>query len=358
MSRTNLKSFPKISFVIPVLNEEKRITECLLSIVSQDYPSEKTEILIADAGSKDNTVNIAKKYGAVILHNKLKTSEAGKALGVKKAQGELICFVDGDNILTGTDWLKKMTKPLIEDPEIIGSEALYFTYRKEDGFIDRYCAMLGMNDPLCLWLGSYDRMSVLSKTWTGLKVKTKNKDGYKLIYLESGNIPTIGANGSLFRREVLMADSKYSSKYLFDTDILERFVSNNGVQKFAKVDVGIVHLYCGSSLKKFGKKQLRRVRDYLYRRNVTQIFVKNEFGDRVYKYGHANSLSFSFAILKFCLSCVFVIPLFYQVLVGYSRKKDLAWFAHPLLCWITLVTYALGGMQSVFNPSELSRENW
>ncbi|MDO8727305.1 MAG: hypothetical protein Q7J35_14640 [Candidatus Methanoperedens sp.] len=50
-----------------------------------------------------------------------------------------------------------MTEPF-QDREIAGTEPLYYNYRKEDGYITRYCAMLGMNDPLCLFLGNYDRI--------------------------------------------------------------------------------------------------------------------------------------------------------------------------------------------------------
>jgi len=54
-----------------------------------------------------------------------------------------------------------MTEPF-QDREIAGVEPLHYTYRKEDGYITRYSAMLGMNDPLCLFLGNYDRMCMVT----------------------------------------------------------------------------------------------------------------------------------------------------------------------------------------------------
>jgi glycosyltransferase involved in cell wall biosynthesis len=47
--------FPKISFIIPVLNAAGILGNCLQSIRRQDYPQEKFEIIVGDAGSKDGT---------------------------------------------------------------------------------------------------------------------------------------------------------------------------------------------------------------------------------------------------------------------------------------------------------------
>jgi len=63
---------------------------------------------------------------------------------VKHASGEIIALIDSDNILPERDWFARMAAPF-DDPEIAGTEPLYYTYRKEDGYITRYCAMLGMN---------------------------------------------------------------------------------------------------------------------------------------------------------------------------------------------------------------------
>lgn len=351
-------SLPKVSFIIPVLNAAELLPECLSSIYEQDYPHNLIEIVVADGGSTDNSVGIAGKSGASVFENPLKTSESGKAVGVKNATGEFVIFVDSDNLLPSRDWLKKMIKPLLLDKTLIGSEPLEFTYRKQDGYIDRYCALLGMNDPLCLWLGSYDRMNTLTGKWTGLPVRSVKKPGFLELTLESGKIPTIGANGAVFRRWVFTEDPNLYEKYLFDMDVLEQLVADRGPQKFAKINIGIVHLYCGSNMRKFAKKQLRRVSDFLYRRSVKDVFISQKFEKRKYKYGQSSSLMLLSAILKFSLSCVFVVPLFWQVARGYRKKPDVAWLYHIPLCFITLGAYVWGVFRSLFHSSELSRENW
>jgi len=355
---TDKSSLPKVSFVIPTLNAGNYLRGCLESIMSQDYPVDKMEVIIADGGSADSTLSIARKFNTKICENPLKTAESGKAVGIDNSTGKYICLVDSDNLLTEDSWLRRMVFPLEEDDSLIGSEPLYYEYRKEDGFIDRYCALMGMNDPLVFWLGSYDRMNLLSGTWTGLDVCQKEFDHYIEVSLESGNIPTIGANGCMFRTSVLKSATGLYGDYFFDMDILEILTEKRGPQKFAKVRTGIVHLFCGSDMKRFKRKQSRRVRDFLYRRSVSDVLANKNFEERKYTYGKNSSSALIRPLLIFIFQTVTVIPLLYQALKGYKKKPDLAWFAHPILCWITLISYTVGMVQSLFVKSEFSRENW
>ncbi len=125
---------------------------------------------------------------------------------MKHASGEIIALIDSDNILPERDWFARMAAPF-DDPEIAGAEPLYYTYRKEDGYITRYCAMLGMNDPLCLFLGNYDRMCMVTGKWTQMPVIQEDKGNYFKIELDDKKLPTIGANGFLVRRDALMGCS-------------------------------------------------------------------------------------------------------------------------------------------------------
>ena len=84
-----------LSIVIIALNEEKNISVLLDSVKNQSFKD--FEILVADAGSTDKTVEIAKSYGAKVVPGGL----PGKARnsGADNSAGDLILFLDADTVL-------------------------------------------------------------------------------------------------------------------------------------------------------------------------------------------------------------------------------------------------------------------
>lgn len=99
------KSFPLVSVIIPVKNEEANIKDCLLSLKRIDWPKEKLEVILVDGGSTDRTVELGKKFGARVAFNKKGTVAPGRNVGYKMAKGEIIAFTDAD-CRVDKDWLK------------------------------------------------------------------------------------------------------------------------------------------------------------------------------------------------------------------------------------------------------------
>lgn len=339
----NKQLLPSISVLMPTLNAASVLEGCLKSIFSQDYPKDKIEIIIADGGSTDETLKIARKYKARIFKNPLKTAESGKAVALRQAKGDLVTLIDSDNLLPDKNWFRQVVAPF-SNKLIIGSEPWKYTYRQEDGFIDRYCALMGMNDPYCYFLGNYDRFNVLSGKWTGLDLKYLDKGDWIEVVLDNcKKIPTIGANGAVLRRNII-SKNDLMKNYFFDVDTLVR-KTKKGPVLFAKTKNGIIHLYCGRDIKKFVRKQKRRIRDYLF-------FERN--GIRIYPWQNQNLVG----MFKFLFSCLTLFPLFYQSIRGYLKQKDIAWFFHPLACWITLIIYSEGKIASYFSVKEMDRKGW
>lgn len=334
---------PSISIVIPTLNAESVLEKCLKSIISQDYPKNKIEIIIADGGSIDSTLEVAKKYRAKVVNNPLKTGEAGKSIAVKEAKNELIALIDSDNILPNNHWFKDMVMPF-DDKEIIVSEPIRYTYRKNDPYLTRYFALLGMNDPICLFIGNYDRYSFITNRWTNLKFPEEDKGKFLKITLDHEPIPTIGANGTLFRREVLQGAIK-ESQYLFDIDILLKIIKKKGKIKIAKVKTSIIHTFVEADAGKFFRKQLRRINDMSFHKSKNNRDTDWE-------------KLFLPKIVLFGIECLLIIPILYQTLVGNLRKPDIAWLFHPIACYSTLFIYLYGWIKGKISPMESSRANW
>jgi len=83
----------KISIIIPCLNEEKIIRDTLLPL--QNLRQRGHEIIIADGGSSDNTINVASN-----LYDQLATGEKGRALqmnsAAKLSSNDILCFLHAD----------------------------------------------------------------------------------------------------------------------------------------------------------------------------------------------------------------------------------------------------------------------
>lgn len=86
----------KISIIIPTYNEEEYLPKLLESIKSQDFTD--YEVIVADAQSDDNTREIAKDYGCVVVEGGL--PGPGRNRGAEVAQGEILLFLDSDLELT------------------------------------------------------------------------------------------------------------------------------------------------------------------------------------------------------------------------------------------------------------------
>jgi len=83
---------PRISIVIPSLNEEEFLPRLLESIKKQTYKD--YEVIVADAGSKDKTVEIAKSYGASVVPGGM--PGPGRNRGAEVAKGDFLFFFDAD----------------------------------------------------------------------------------------------------------------------------------------------------------------------------------------------------------------------------------------------------------------------
>lgn len=102
-----------LSIVIPSLNEEKYLPTLLASLKNQDFKD--FEIILADAGSKDKTLDIAREHGCKIVPGGLPAK--GRNEGAKVAMGEYILFLDADLTLK-KDFLSRAMKAFLKDKRV------------------------------------------------------------------------------------------------------------------------------------------------------------------------------------------------------------------------------------------------
>ena len=88
-----------VSIIIPCRNEEEYISECLDSILSQDYPREMFEILVVEGMSVDRTVEIVSEYSGRfslirLLNNPHKILPTALNIGIRNAKGDVVVRLD------------------------------------------------------------------------------------------------------------------------------------------------------------------------------------------------------------------------------------------------------------------------
>lgn len=100
----------KLTGVVIAKNEEKMIEDCLKSLSFCD------EIILIDNDSTDNTKEIAQKKGAKVYEIQTNDFSEIRNLGLSKAQGDWVLYIDADERVTKE--LAESIKAKIQDKEI------------------------------------------------------------------------------------------------------------------------------------------------------------------------------------------------------------------------------------------------
>ena len=101
----------KISVIIPIYNSEKYLRECLDSVLSQTLAD--IEVICINDGSVDGSLDILKEYDEkdkriVVIDKENEGAAVARILGINKASGEFVCFMDSDDLYPTDDVLETL----------------------------------------------------------------------------------------------------------------------------------------------------------------------------------------------------------------------------------------------------------
>lgn len=137
----DLPHLPAVSIVIPVKDRAADLRNCLTSLQQLDYPQDRLEVIVVDDGSTDETPQVAKELGAVLV-----TSGAvggGPALarnqGAATASGEILAFIDSD-CAAAEDWLSDLL-PAFSDEKLAAAGG-WVDGMHHGSALDRYEAVM------------------------------------------------------------------------------------------------------------------------------------------------------------------------------------------------------------------------
>jgi len=109
---------PSISVLIDAFNYGHFIEQAIDSVLAQDFPFERREILVVDDGSTDNTFERVKKYGNAIRYFRKPNGGQASAFnfGFEHACGDIIALLDADDVWLPQK-LRRIAEAFEQDPE-------------------------------------------------------------------------------------------------------------------------------------------------------------------------------------------------------------------------------------------------
>lgn len=253
--------------IIPTYNSENGIARAISSVLNQSYPV--YEIFVVDNGSIDQTIEIVKNFSnqVTLLDCKIRGAGPARNLGISKASGELIAFLDSDDY-----WrLDKIALQVDAIPKarserfLIGSYAEYIIHDKVIGHS----------------LRSVDDHSAVED------------------FIERGRMPALLSTW-LFPRNLIDSITPFDPSYLFaqDFELLMRMVKN-GVEVVLIREELVSYTFSDTSetytnyLPQFLTAQyvLHKTKNISYNENLLKFLIKNSnIFSKLFRQGKSSEL--------------------------------------------------------------------
>jgi glycosyltransferase involved in cell wall biosynthesis len=134
----------KVSVVIPVYNNPDGLKKVLESLVDQNFNNNEYEIIIADNGSSDGSLDVVKEYRGnypqlvnYVIEDKIQSSYAARNKGIGVAKGQVLAFTDSDCI-PSESWLREGCNALLKDNASMIAGRIDFIFRNSEPNIWEY----------------------------------------------------------------------------------------------------------------------------------------------------------------------------------------------------------------------------
>ena len=201
---------PVVSVILPVKNEAKIVGRLFDALGKLNYPKSKIELVVAEDGSTDDTLEVCKKlakqykYSTVV--NKVESSGKPSALNnaLKYCSGDLVAVFDADNIPEPDSFL--LAARYFTNPDVAAVQGRNLTINSEENMLTRFVAY-----EEAVWCDAY----LGGKQHLGLFVHLKGTCEF-------------------IRREVLVELGGFDERFLSDDmEISARLLENNKQIKYA-----------------------------------------------------------------------------------------------------------------------------
>ena len=224
----------KVSIIVPVYNSEQYISKCLDSILGQTYKN--IELIIINDGSKDNSLNICKKYYEnnkniiKLINNKNQGVAKTRNDGIKISTGKYIMFIDNDDFI-------------------------------DKDYIEKYVRSIENNNSDIV-IGGYRRVNTKNKT---LFTKIMKNEVYRYIQLAPW--------GKIYKRDFLIKNELQFLDYSLGEDVYFNVCAYFCTNKISIIDyVGYNWFYNENSVSNSIQNSMKK--------NVNPVYLLNKIYDK------------------------------------------------------------------------------
>jgi len=327
------------SVVVCTYNGETKIGKAIDSVLSQNFPKSKYEVIVVDDGSSDNTANIAKKYPVkFIKHSKNRQLSGARNTGLKNSKGQIyVCF--DDDCFADKNWLSNIYSVYQTKDNIAGVGGKIITV-KNPSLLDSYLYESNYMNPNPSSNYSY---SPASRLFNYLKVTLVGRDKTRTIYQTND----LAGGNSSFPVEILRSVGGWSDEYsgIEDIELCRRIKNKYPEKKYFVTKKALITHDPKLTLRRFLKTQLKRS-------NATYLYFK--------RYNTLPPIfPFPIAFIVLSLISLFISPLtflatllispqimYFSWLIKSLKKRQLIHLLFPYIQLIYESTFIVGILKS------------
>ena len=280
-----LKTFPSITIIVPVYNEEHSVTKTIFSLLKLEYPKDRLKIILVNDGSTDSTARVIERFRKNKRITLLEKENGGKytALnaGLARTTTELVGCLDADSFVP-PDTLKKIL-PYFENDKIMAVTPA-IKIHEPDSFIRHVQS------------NEYNLGIFMKKCFSQLEAITVTPGPF-----------------SIFRKEVFTNLGTFKEAYnTEDLEIALRMQKN--FYRIANAHTAVVYTVGPSSLRKLYRQRVRWIQGFLANSLEYRTFFFNR------KYGHLGLFTFPIAFVSIGLFLLSVSMTLWNIGLAINKK--------------------------------------
>lgn len=305
-------SLPVVDVIIPTLDCHSKLKKCLASVEKQDYEGEVVKIIV-DAGSKDDTIAVAREFNCRTFEVKgifLNGINGARHYGELRGKGEFVWVLDSDNYLIENSVLRDLIGAFNLKEEVNISMPI-LSYDHLSPSFNRYMSLQAIND------------------FSNMLDAARYVNGYYIVDEVNYGL----SNASLVRRRDLIAAGGYDR----DTLLLSRMRQMNLARGAVAPNSHFLHDHAESILEHM-RKWMMRIQKYssMTEAEMDAFFV----GDT--SPSHQLDRSASYVSSQFILK-----PL--DSAVNFLKSREVAWLwgiLYPMILAPLLLTHPISAYRA------------